>query len=100
MTPKDVVNDCFVWDADKAQQNLERHGISFEECLSAFLDPQRLITVDSLHSVEEPRLFCIGKIGNRVVTVRFTLREGYTRIIGAGYWRKGRKLYEKAQSHR
>jgi hypothetical protein len=35
------------------------------------------------------------------VTVRFTLREGVIRIYGAGYWRKGKKIYEEAnQLHR
>ncbi|MFH1066848.1 MAG: BrnT family toxin, partial [bacterium] len=30
-----------------------------------------------------------------VLTVRFTWRDEILRIIGAGYWRKGKKLYEK-----
>jgi uncharacterized protein len=29
------------------------------------------------------------------LTVRFTYREGVVRIIGAGYWRKGRRIYER-----
>jgi hypothetical protein len=28
------------------------------------------------------------------LTVRFTYRSGVIRIIGAGYWRKGKKIYE------
>ncbi len=31
------------------------------------------------------------------MTVRFTYRENVIRIIGAGYWRRGKKIYEKAQ---
>lgn len=42
----------------------------------------------------EPRFFCLGQVAGRVLTVRFTPREGGMRIIGAGYWRKGRKIYE------
>jgi hypothetical protein len=30
-----------------------------------------------------------------VMTVRFIVREGKVRIIGAGYWREGRKIYEQ-----
>jgi hypothetical protein len=32
------------------------------------------------------------------LTVRFTLRNGTIRVIGAGYWRKQRRLYEKAET--
>ena len=36
-----------------------------------------------------------GKTGEKIATVRFTMRDSKIRIIGAGYWRKGQKLYEK-----
>jgi hypothetical protein len=36
-----------------------------------------------------------GKVKGGVMTVRFTDREGRIRIIGAGYWRKGKKIYDK-----
>ena len=32
------------------------------------------------------------------MTVRFTWRDGQIRIFGAGYWRKGRKIYEQIRS--
>ena len=51
--------------------------------------------VDEGHSRKEPRLFCIGRSHRGIVTVRFTQRGDHIRIIGAGYWRKGRHLYEK-----
>jgi uncharacterized DUF497 family protein len=44
---------------------------------------------------EEPRLFCIGHTARGILMVRFTYRGDTIRIIGAGYWRKGRRLYEK-----
>jgi hypothetical protein len=46
-------------------------------------------------SGDEKRFFCFGKVKGGVMTVRFTDREGIIRIIGAGYWRKGKKIYEK-----
>jgi len=59
------------------------------------MDPKREIYVDSEHSKQEERFFCVGKVANRVMTVRFTYRQEIIRIIGAGYWRKGKGYYEK-----
>ena len=39
--------------------------------------------------------YCIGRVGHGVLTVRFTYREDVIRIIGAGYWRGGKKIYEE-----
>ena len=50
---------------------------------------------DEKHSLVEERFFCIGKIDDGIVTVRFIMRNQTIRIFGAGYWREGRKLYEK-----
>ena len=38
------------------------------------------------------------KIKNKICTVRFTYRNGCIRIFGAGYWRQGKKDYEKVQN--
>ncbi len=85
----------FEWDSAKQKQNLAKHGIDFETAIEAFKDPHKIIAVDGLHSVDEDRFFCIGKIWLGVLTVRFVYRRGKVRIIGAGVWRKGRKMYEK-----
>jgi len=61
-----------------------------------FLDQQRVIAEDIDHSGGERRYFCIGKVEGSVMTVRFTWRGGKIRIFGAGYWRKGKTIYEKA----
>jgi uncharacterized DUF497 family protein len=83
----------FEWDEEKNRANQEKHGVSFEQAQRAFLDPERRVMVDAAHSKREPRLFCLGRVDDRVVTVRFTYRADRIRIIGAGYWRKGRKAY-------
>lgn len=44
---------------------------------------------------DETRYFLYGDTGHGIATVRFTIREGNIRIIGAGYWRKGKKKYEQ-----
>jgi hypothetical protein len=54
-----------------------------------------VIARDVGHGGSEQRHFCIGSAGRGILTVRFTFREGVIRIIGAGYWRKGRRVYEQ-----
>ena len=85
----------FIWDVDKESANIAKHGINFATAAESFLDVNRKVFTDSKHSAKEPRYFCIGKVDNRIITVRFTYREGYIRIFGAGYWRKGKEYYEK-----
>ena len=54
-----------------------------------------MIAQDVGHSTKEPRYFCFGRVGDGVLTVRFTHRSGVIRIFGAGYWRKGKVIYER-----
>lgn len=63
-----------------------------------FLDPNRIIAQDIEHSKKEIRYYCFGEVDGTVMTVRFTYRNQTIRIFGAGYWRQGRKIYEKTQS--
>lgn len=86
----------FEWDERKDQINAVKHNISFFVAQRAFLDPNRIIAKDIEHSTTEPRYYCFGRIDEDVVTVRFTYKNEVIRIFGAGYWRKGRKIYEKA----
>ena len=87
----------FEWDDAKDIANLKKHGVTFSEAQHAFLDRQRVIARDITHSLTEQRYYCFGsdKEGNGILTVRFTIRKGRVRIIGAGYWRKGKQVYEK-----
>jgi uncharacterized DUF497 family protein len=84
----------FEWDESKNIENQKKHGVLFDLAQHAFADPQRIISQDLAHSANEMRFYCFGKVAVGVLTVRFTYREGNARIIGAGYWRKGRKIYE------
>jgi hypothetical protein len=85
----------FEWDDDKDKENQAKHKVSFALAQHAFLDPKRVIAEDTSHSTEEERFYCIGKVDDGIVTVRFTHRGDVIRIFGAGYWRKGRKVYEE-----
>lgn len=87
----------FEWDENKEQLNIEKHGVSFYEAQKAFLDRNRVIAEDIEHSHDEARYYCFGKIGDMIMSVRFTYRNNKIRIIGAGYWRKGKKIYEQAK---
>jgi uncharacterized protein len=84
----------FEWDSSKDQQNQEKHNVSFALSRLAFFDSRRVILEDLEHSGEEKRYYCIGKVAEGILTVRFTYRKDKIRIIGAGYWRKGKKIYE------
>ncbi len=84
----------FEWDDEKDNENQTKHGISFLAAQQAFLDPHRVIAEDITHSTEEDRYYCMGRVGEDILTVRFTYRGNVIRIYGAGYWRKGRKIYE------
>ncbi|CAL7962245.1 conserved hypothetical protein [Gammaproteobacteria bacterium] len=90
----------FEWNEDKNRQNIEKHGVSFYEAQQAFLDPGRIIAEDLEHSQSEKRYFCFGKVEKYIMTVRFTYRDKSIRIIGAGYWRKGKKVYERKKVHK
>ena len=84
----------FEWDAKKDAENQAKHGVSFEFAQLAFFDPKRVIAENLSHSKGEKRYYCFGRVGEDILTVRFTYRASNIRIIGAGYWRKGKKIYE------
>ena len=85
----------FEWDDAKDGINRVKHGVSFAVAQMAFFDPRRVIAEDLGHSGTEQRYFCFGKVGDGIMTVRFTYRAGRICIFGAGYWRKGKRIYEQ-----
>jgi uncharacterized DUF497 family protein len=85
----------FEWDSDKDAENQRKHGVSFSLAQQAFLDPRRVIARDLTHSKSEERFYCFGMVGEGILTVRFTYRTEVIRIIGAGYWRRGKRIYEQ-----
>jgi uncharacterized protein len=88
------MRESFEWDEEKNRENQAKHGVSFEEAQEAFADPNNLVFADEVHSTaKETRFFCIGRVENRILTVRFTYRKSRIRIFGAGFWRKYRRLY-------
>jgi hypothetical protein len=84
----------FEWDPNKDLENRQKHGVSFLEAQYAFADPCRVIAEDVGHSNKEKRYYCFGKVARGILTVRFLYRNNVIRIIGAGFWRKGKAIYE------
>jgi uncharacterized DUF497 family protein len=74
----------FEWDADKADANLAKHGISFEEALACFFDPEQVAYYDPDHSADEDRELLIGHSAHgRLLIVSYTLRGRVARLISA-----------------
>ena len=74
----------FEWDNRKAEENLKRHSVSFEEASTVFSDFLSLTIPDPLHSEEEERLVIIGySERQRLLVVVHTEREAVIRIISA-----------------
>lgn len=90
-----MASTSFDWDSDKDAENQQKHGVSFNRAQYTFADPRRVIAKDVAHSQTEERFYCFGEVDGGVLTVRFTYRESVIRIIGAGYWRKGKTIYER-----
>ncbi len=90
-----MAKTSFEWNPAKDRTNRNKHGVAFAAAQYAFGDPDRVIAEDVTHSKGEKRYYCFGKVDDGILTVRFTYRKGVIRIIGAGYWRKGKRIYEK-----
>lgn len=85
----------FTWDKVKAQTNIKKHGVSFEEAKSAFYDESAIVIYDPDHSQQEDRFILLGMSDySRLLIVCHCYRENDTiiRIISA---RKANKLEEK-----
>jgi uncharacterized DUF497 family protein len=90
-----MIKARFEWDSNKDLENQRKHGVSFRDAQYAFADPRRVIAEDLSHADQEIRYYCFGRVGEGILTVRFTYRKDVIRILGAGYWRKGKVIYER-----
>ena len=75
----------FEWDPSKAESNVRKHGISFDEAVTVFKDPLAFIFDDTAHSEQEHREIIIGMSAlRRMILVCFVERvENTVRIISA-----------------
>ena len=75
----------FSWDPRKADSNLRKHGVAFDEAITVFNDPLAFIFDDMVHSEEEQREIIIGYSAlRRLILVCFVERiEDTIRIVSA-----------------
>ena len=87
----------FEWDRRKAESNLRKHGVSFEEASTAFGDPLSILLRDPDHSTGEERYVLLGTSNRRkLLVVAFAERPPRTRLISARRaTRRERRLYEE-----
>jgi uncharacterized protein len=81
-----VGNIEFAWDNRKARSNLAKHGVSFEEAQTAFLDENARLLDDPDHSEDEDRFVLLGySFQARCLIVSHCYRESDSviRIISA-----------------
>jgi uncharacterized DUF497 family protein len=72
----------FEWDEEKAEINLKKHKVGFEEAKSVFGDPFSITVDDPDHSREEQRFIDIGKSASgKLLVVVYTERGSKIRII-------------------
>jgi uncharacterized DUF497 family protein len=89
----------FEWDKAKAEENLSRHGVTFDEAATVFGDPLSVLIPDPDHSINEERYLVIGmSTANRLLVVAFVERPPRTRLISARLaTRSERRDYEEGQ---
>lgn len=88
----------FEWNPAKAESNLRKHGISFDEAASAFGDLRSLTIPDPDHSIQEQRYLLLGyTVARRLVVVSHMERGIRIRIISARLATPlQRRIYEKS----
>ena len=79
-----MLTPSFEWDLSKAELNLARHGVAFEEAVTVFTDPLAVVHSDPDHSLDEHRALLIGhsEMG-RLLIVSFADRGSTIRLISA-----------------
>lgn len=87
----------FDWDPIKAKLNLWKHRVSFEEAITALLDPLSQTDLDPDHSIDERRFITFGMSARRrLLVVSYTDRAEVIRLISARPATKTeKKIYEE-----
>ena len=86
----------FEWNPDKAQSNLRKHRVSFEDAVRVFLDPNRIETFEVREAYGEDRWKTVGLVEPALLAVVYTVRGGdgdIIRVISA------RKADENERAH-
>ncbi len=89
----------FEWDPNKANLNLQKHRVSFEEACTVFDDPLFITFLDEAHSSDEERYITLGLSKmKQLLLIAHTDREGTIRIISARKATKNeQRFYEETE---
>ena len=88
------MNLTFEWDEEKAEENLRKHKVSFDDAKTIFNDPLSITIADPQHSNDEHRYIEIGCSSNgQILVVSYTERRANIRIISC---RRATKMERKA----
>ena len=87
----------FEWDVAKAEANKRKHGVAFDEAITAFSDPLAMLLPDPDHSIGEKRYLVLGtSVQGRLLVVAIADRLPRTRLISARRaTRRERRQYEE-----
>ena len=89
----EIAGTLVEWDENKNQQNIKKHGISFQTAALVFADEERIEYLDKLHSQDEERYVVLGCVQG-ILYVVYTMRDEYARLISARMaTRYERKIY-------
>ena len=67
----------FEWDPRKARAKADKHGVTFDDAVTVFVDPNALDGPDLVHSAVETRYLRLGRAADgRVLMVAYTIRRG------------------------
>ena len=78
----EIAGTLVEWDENKNQQNIKKHGISFQTAALVFADEERIEYLDKLHSQDEERYVVLGCVQG-ILYVVYTMRDEYARLISA-----------------
>lgn len=89
----------FEWDRAKADANVRKHDVTFDEASTVFGDPLNLLMPDPDHSLDEERYLLLGMSNRRrLLIVAFAERPPRTRLISARRaTREERRQYEEGR---
>jgi uncharacterized DUF497 family protein len=92
----------FEWDDEKAEGNIVKHGVSFLEAASAFLDRDQERIPDIEHSEHEDRFLLLAEsFRHRILVVSHTARGRLIRLISARVAKpRERRRYEDVRDGR
>jgi uncharacterized DUF497 family protein len=89
----------FEWDPEKANRNIDKLGVSFQDAATVFGDPLAMTYFDPDHSQDEDRYLTFGhSMSGQLSVISHTNRGDRIRIISARRMtRRERKSYEEGR---